>query len=100
MQHPEHPKPRRPSRREVIALGIGALAVAAVPFTRRRHKLVRRTVPVMGTLAEVGVVHGDEIYAQRAIDAAIEDIISYLYLFCPTVINQICLSRYGRNTYR
>lgn len=74
MQHPEHSMPRRPSRREVIALGIGALAIAAVPFTRRRHKLVRRTVPVMGTLAEVGVVHGDETYAQRAIDAAMEEL--------------------------
>ena len=73
MQHPE-PNTRRPSRREVIALGIGVLAVAVVPFTRRRHKLVRRTVPVMGTLAEVGVVHGDEIYAQRAMDAAIEEL--------------------------
>ena len=50
-----------PSRREVILLGIGAFAVATAPFLigRRRH-LVRRSVPVMGTIADIGVVHRDQ----------------------------------------
>jgi thiamine biosynthesis lipoprotein len=74
MQHPEAQTPRRPTRREVIALGIGALAVAAVPFAARRRRLVRRTIPVMGTVAEVGIVHGDERYAHRAIDAAFDEL--------------------------
>jgi thiamine biosynthesis lipoprotein len=75
MQHPDSQAPRRPSRRDVIALGIGALAVAAVPFARRRpRRLVRRTIPVMGTLAEVGVVHSDERYAHLAIDGAFDEL--------------------------
>ena len=64
---------RRPSRREFVALGIGAFAVAAAPrLVRPSRRLVRRAVPLMGTVAEVGVVHRDERYAQGAIDAAID----------------------------
>ena len=65
----------RPSRRQIIALGIGALAVATVPFVRkRRRRLTRRTIPVMGTLAEIGVVHSDEYYSQQAMDAAFAEL--------------------------
>jgi len=66
---------RHPSRREVVALGVGAFVVATIPFVRsRRVALVRRTVPVMGTIGEIGVVHRDERYAHAAIDAAIEEL--------------------------
>ncbi len=58
-------------RREFLALGAGALAVASVPwFSRARHTLTRRSLPVMGTLAEIGVVHEDARFAQQAIDVA------------------------------
>jgi FAD:protein FMN transferase len=68
-QRDEH---RRPSRREFLALGVGAFVVAATPgIIRPKRRLVRRAVPVMGTIAELGVVHRDERYAQGAIDAAI-----------------------------
>ncbi len=61
-----------PSRRDVLLLGAGAFAVAAVPLWRsRRSKLIRRSVPSMGTIAEIGVVHRDEQYAHGAIDAAL-----------------------------
>ncbi len=64
-----------PTRRDVIALGVGAFVVGAVPFLRRRgSRLVRRTIPVMGTVAEVGVVHGDPRYAHAAIDAAFAEL--------------------------
>ena len=66
---------RRPSRREFVALGVGALVVAATPgLLRPRRITVRRTVPVMGTLAEIAVVHRDERYAHAAIDAAIAEL--------------------------
>jgi FAD:protein FMN transferase len=66
---------RRYSRREAIVLGVGAFVVAAVPFIRsRRAQLVRRTVPVMGTIAEISVVHGKERYAHAAIEAAIGEL--------------------------
>jgi thiamine biosynthesis lipoprotein len=61
-----------PSRRQFVALGVGALVVAAVPFARRRRLLAQRTIPVMGTLADFAVVHPDRQYAQAAIDAAAE----------------------------
>ncbi len=62
-------------RRRFIALGVGALVVAAVPAGRRRRpELVRRSVPVMGTLAEIAVVHSDLVYAHRAIDAAVGEL--------------------------
>lgn len=66
---------RRPSRREFVALGVGALVVAATPgVLRPPRRIVRRTVPVMGTLAEIAVVHRDERYAHRAIDAGIAEL--------------------------
>jgi len=64
-----------PSRRDVILLGIGAFAVATVPFLRSgRRRLVRRTVPVMGTVADIAVAHNDQAYAQAAIDAAVQQL--------------------------
>lgn len=66
---------RRPSRREFLALGLGAFVVAATPgVIRPKRQLVRRSVPLMGTIAEVGVVHRDQRYAQGAIDAAIAEL--------------------------
>jgi hypothetical protein len=59
----------------VIALGVGAFVVGVAPFLRRRGaRLVRRTVPVMGTIAELAIVHDDPIVAHAAIDTAIEEL--------------------------
>jgi thiamine biosynthesis lipoprotein len=64
-----------PDRRDFLALGIGALAVATLPAALRRGPaLVRRRVPVMGTIAEVAVRHRHEGWAQRAIDAALGEL--------------------------
>lgn len=64
-----------PGRREFLTLGVGALALAAVPAAlRRRPALVRRRVPVMGTVAEVAVPSRHETWAQRAIDAALAEL--------------------------
>lgn len=64
-----------PTRRDFLALGVGALAVASLPRAlRRRERLVRRRIPVMGTIAEVAVRHRDEPWAQRAIDAALAEL--------------------------
>lgn len=62
---------RHPTRREIVALGIGAFVVASVPFARRRARLVRRTMPAMGTIVELAVVHRSPQYAEGAIDAAL-----------------------------
>jgi FAD:protein FMN transferase len=65
-----------PSRRDFLRLGIGAFVVAAVPWSiaRRREHAARRTIPVMGTVAEVAVVHRDPAVAQAAIDAAFAEL--------------------------
>jgi FAD:protein FMN transferase len=65
----------RPTRREFVAFGAGAFVVAALPAAAlaRRH-VVRRTVPVMGTVAELAVVHRDEALAQRALTDAVEQL--------------------------
>lgn len=62
---------RTPSRREFVALGVGALVVASIPWSRRRRAAAHRTLPVMGTLADITVLHRDEAYAQAAIGAAL-----------------------------
>ncbi len=75
MNTPEENLRSLPSRRDFIALGVGAFVVAALPLGRRRRRdAVRRTVPVMGTLAEIAVVHHDRRYAQGAINAAFDEL--------------------------
>jgi len=62
-------------RRDFLTLGIGAFVVASIPVSARRTAAVaRRTVPVMGTVADLVVVHADPSRAQAAIDAAIEEL--------------------------
>jgi thiamine biosynthesis lipoprotein len=64
----------RPSRREFVAFGLGALAAALPLAERRRGRTVRRTMPVMGTIATFVVVHRDELEAHAAIDAAMDEL--------------------------
>jgi thiamine biosynthesis lipoprotein len=64
----------RIDRRTFLALGAGAFAVAMAPSLFRRRRLVRRTIPVMGTIAEVAVVHDDTALAEEAIDAAFAEL--------------------------
>jgi thiamine biosynthesis lipoprotein len=67
--------PRPFGRREFIAIGTGAFALAALPIALRRHvSVARRTVPVMGTIAELTVVHRDEATAQSALEAALAEL--------------------------
>lgn len=62
-------------RREFISLGVGAFVVASIPLARRRPAgVVRRTLPVMGTIAEFAVVHRDPQQAHAAIDAAMAEL--------------------------
>ncbi len=65
-----------PDRREFLTLGIGALAVATLPraLRRRRDRLIRRTVPVMGTIADIAVRSDHEGWAEKGIDAAIAEL--------------------------
>ena len=64
-----------PSRREFVGLGIGAfVAAVALPVLGRRPRLVRRTLPTMGTLAEVAVSSSDPDGARRAVEAALDEI--------------------------
>ncbi|MFQ5456986.1 MAG: FAD:protein FMN transferase [Myxococcota bacterium] len=59
------------TRRRMLALCGGAFALLlAPPALRPRRRLVTRTIPVMGTIAEVAVVHDDREEAERAIDLA------------------------------
>lgn len=63
------------SRREFVALGAGAFVIASIPIgAARRERLVRRTMPIMGTIAELAVVHRDELYAHSAMDAAMAEL--------------------------
>lgn len=64
-----------PDRRDFLVLGMGALAVATLPRAlRRKDHLVRRQIPVMGTVAEIAVRHPNETWAQRAMDAAFAEL--------------------------
>lgn len=63
------------NRREFLTLGVGLFVALSLPLAaRRRERLVRRTVPLMGTLAEIQVAHSDPGYAEAAIDAALAEL--------------------------
>ncbi|MBI2218995.1 MAG: FAD:protein FMN transferase [Candidatus Rokubacteria bacterium] len=63
------------TRREVLAIGVGAFVVLGTGLvTRARAQVIRRTVPVMGTIAEFAVVHRDATEAHATIDAAIAEL--------------------------
>jgi thiamine biosynthesis lipoprotein len=65
----------QPNRRQFLTLAAGAFAVAAVPFAvRRRAQLHSRSLPVMGTTAEISVLHADARYAQDAMHAALREL--------------------------
>lgn len=58
-------------RRNFLALGAGVLGVAAAPgWLRPEERLVRLTVPVMGTVAELAVPARHEGLARQALSAA------------------------------
>ena len=74
MNRAPHPG-RHANRRELLLLATGAFVVASLPLAlwrRKRRPLVRRTLPVMGTLAELAVVHDDPARAQAVLDAAFD----------------------------
>jgi thiamine biosynthesis lipoprotein len=67
---------RELGRREFVGLGLGAFVVAAIPLAKRRPVgVVRRTMPVMGTIAQFAVVHRDPRQAHAAIDAAMAELL-------------------------
>ncbi|HSM36468.1 MAG TPA: FAD:protein FMN transferase [Longimicrobiales bacterium] len=67
--------PNWPDRRRFLEVGLGAFAVAALPgLLRPGRRLVRRSVPVMGTVAELAVVTRHERHGQRALDAAVAEL--------------------------
>ena len=66
---------RHPDRREFLTMGMGVFVALSLPRALWRHSpLVKRTFPLMGTIAEVQVAHKDERFAEDAIDAAIAEL--------------------------
>jgi thiamine biosynthesis lipoprotein len=64
-----------PDRRDFLKIAAGTFVIASVPVAfRSRSKLWRRSIPVMGSTAEIAVIHNDERYAYAAMDAALREI--------------------------
>ena len=65
----------RLDRRELLTLGMGVFVTLSFPRALRRHAaLVKRSVPLMGTIAEIQVAHRNERFAEDAIDAAVAEL--------------------------
>ena len=63
------------SRREFLTVGTGLFVALSFPLSlRQRIRVVRRTLPLMGTIAELQVAHRDERLAEDAIDAALAEL--------------------------
>ena len=67
---------RHPDRRQFLTVGVGIFVALSLPaaILRRHVSLVKRRLPLMGTIAEVQVAHRDERFAEDAIDAAIAEL--------------------------
>lgn len=66
---------RHLDRREFLTVGMGVFVTLSFPLALRRHiSLVKRSVPLMGTIAEIQVAHQDERFAEDAIDAVIAEL--------------------------
>lgn len=62
-------------RRQFLGIGLGVFAVAALPgVVRPGRRVVRRSVPLMGTVAELAVVTRRPDHGHRAIRAAIDEL--------------------------
>lgn len=64
-------------RRQFITFGVSAFVVAGFPLAiarRRSLRVTRRSVPIMGTIAQFAVVHHDTAVAEASIDAAMEQL--------------------------
>ena len=63
-------------RREFVTLGMGVFVALSLPaaLLRRHIALVKRSFPVMGTIAEIQIAHRDNRFAEDAIDAAIAEV--------------------------
>ncbi|MCC6928512.1 MAG: FAD:protein FMN transferase [Gemmatimonadaceae bacterium] len=67
----------RPSRRDFLVLGVGAFVVASIPLAHRhRRQLVRRQLPMMGTIADITLLHDDVAQGEQALDAAFAELAS------------------------
>ena len=63
------------TRRDLIKLGAGAFVLAGFPILQRQRRLLlKRSINVMGTTAELGAIHHSESIAQRALDAAANEL--------------------------
>ncbi|HEX6308982.1 MAG TPA: FAD:protein FMN transferase [Longimicrobiales bacterium] len=65
---------RGPSRRDFLVLGAGAFVVSTFGIGVARRRIVRRTIPVMGTTAEIVVVTRNERNGHAAISAAANEL--------------------------
>jgi len=67
---------RNLDRREFLSVGVGVFVALSLPASllRKHVGLVKRTFPVMGTIAEIQVAHRDPRFAENAIDAAIAEL--------------------------
>lgn len=63
-------------RRAFVTVGMGVFVALSLPaaLLRRHTALVKRSFPVMGTIAEIQVAHRDARFAENAIDAAIAEL--------------------------
>jgi len=71
---PDERAPFTIDRRRFVVWSVGAFVVASVPLARRKQFVVRRQLPVMGTIAQFVVVDRSEVRAHAAIDAAMEEL--------------------------
>ncbi len=63
-------------RRKFLTIGTGVFVALSLPaaLLRRHVRLIKRSVPLMGTIAEIQVAHDNERFAESVIDDAIAEL--------------------------